>query len=57
MLNNKFQCNCGKIYNFNDINYLYKPSEEQKEKAKERLSLYKDNYYLIYITIKKEKRR
>ena len=50
MLNNKFQCNCGKLFSYNDISYLYKPTEEQEEKAKDRLSFYKDNYCLICLT-------
>ena len=50
MLNNKFQCNCGKLFDYNDISYLYKPTQEQKDKAKDRLSFYKDNYCLICLT-------
>ena len=50
MNNQKLQCNCGKMYDYNDIKYLSKPTKEQIEKAKERLSLYKDNYCLICLS-------
>ena len=38
------------MYDYNDIKYLSKPTKEQIEKAKERLSLYKDNYCLICLS-------
>ena len=47
MLNNVFKCDCGKKYTYNDFEKLYEVDDEQKEKAKERLSLYKDNYCII----------
>ena len=46
MFNNKFKCKCGKMYTYDDFEKLFNVDEEQKEKAKERLSLYKDNYCL-----------
>ena len=67
MFNNKFKCKCGKIYTYNDFEKLYNVDDEQKEKSKERLAFYKENYCLICmknlikdldmkkITIKKEK--
>ena len=47
MLKNVFKCDCGKKYTYNDFEKLYEVDDEQKEKAKERLSLYKDNYCII----------
>ena len=47
MLKNVFKCDCGKKYTYNDFEKLYDVDDEQKEKAKERLSLYKDNYCII----------
>ena len=47
ILNNVFKCDCGKKYTYNDFEKLYDVDDEQKEKAKERLSLYKDNYCII----------
>ena len=47
ILNNVFKCDCGKKYTYNDFEKLYEVDDEQKEKAKERLSLYKDNYCII----------
>ena len=47
MFNNKLKCKCGKMYTYNDLSPLYEAKEEQKEKAKERLALYKENYCLI----------
>ena len=47
MFNNKLRCKCGRMYTYNDLCSLYESNTEQKEKAKERLSLYKENYCLI----------
>ena len=47
MFGRQFKCDCGRLYNYKDLEKLYYVTDEQKEAAKERLSYYKDNHCLI----------